>query len=149
MSDMGAYGRAAIDAARSCGRSENGCPKIAWADAVEKEFPRDKCKDSSREKSCPRGAFLGLCEKGFVVGIKRVPDSDRRPNVNADYAVDAVTLLWRDASLADSTPMELWREVLRSLPVEQPRPKTHNKQMHVVLSLWREQLIRCSGEEVA
>lgn len=36
--------------------------------AVEEVFPNSK---SSQEKSCPKNAFLGLCEEGLVKGITK------------------------------------------------------------------------------
>lgn len=125
---MGKHGESAVIAARNCKRTSSS-PRSAWTLAVAQIFPDS---ESCRKKSCPRGAFLGLCEAGFVVGVP--PGDYIGPNLNADYAIVALKLLRRDPSLA-TTASSLWRRVASSSLMK------HNQQMDVVLSLWHENLL--------
>jgi len=89
-----------------------------------KVFP---ASESQRKKSCPHGAFLGLCEEGLVVGIPR--GDFTRSKRNKAYAVRAVSMIRRDPSLADDT-RKLWRRVIGG------SRKVENNQMDVVVALW-------------
>jgi hypothetical protein len=87
--------------------------------------------ESSRSKSCPKNAFLGLCEAGVVKGI---PKGEYTKSVkNKNYALQAVEILKRDKSISYS-PSVLWKELNLG-------DKIHNSQMHVVLALWNNGLI--------
>ena len=101
-----------------------------------------------REKSCPRCAFLGLCEKGYVEGIG--PGRYSAREIKKKYAVDAVDLLRKDRRVArdielhaDDTKllatdiMNLWKKIV-------PVTKKHNQQMHVVVALWNKKLIKAT-----
>lgn len=86
--------------------------------------------ETSRKKSSPRGAFLGLCEEGLV---KDIPAG--RYNASKDnkaYAVDAAALLKQ--GLQRPTVTDLWRAVASPEQV-------HKSQMDVVLALWKNGLI--------
>ena len=122
---MGKYGEAAIRAREILLGSSRPDPGSAWKAAVEKIFPDSS---SSREKSCPRGAFLGLCSDGLVSGV---PSGEyTRSRDNRQYARDAVRLIRQKPSLAD-TPVQLWGRVMRG------EEKVENSQMDVVISLWQ------------
>ena len=84
-------------------------------------------------KSCPKGAYLGLCEKGLVVGVPAGAYSAGEDNKG--YAVDAIRLLLRDPTLTAAGPGVLWTRVMNG------REKTPNGQMSVVLALWSSGLI--------
>ncbi len=63
---MNRYGDVAIEATNI---AQTGvCPVEAWNTAAEKEF---KNNVASIKKSCPKNAFLGLAESGFVVGVPK------------------------------------------------------------------------------
>jgi hypothetical protein len=94
-----------------------------------KFFPHSK---SQRDKGCPRGAFLGLCEAGLVSGIK--PGNYTGSLKNKLYAVEAVSILQIQPELADD-PSGLWAEVLSGRWIKP------NGQMDVVLGLWTADLI--------
>ncbi|HEY5232000.1 MAG TPA: hypothetical protein VIK35_00500 [Verrucomicrobiae bacterium] len=130
---MNAYGKAALAAAQDCERNHRS-PTVAWSDAVKKEFPKSK---RSQEKCCPRGAFLGLCEAGLVRGVPR--GDYIGPTLNAQYAIAAVTQLWKEPSLANDA-LKLWRRVTPGL-------KTPNQQMNVVIALWEKCLLPHSKDE--
>lgn len=120
---MGKYGEAAIEAATLAAKS--GHPVEAWKLAAIHKFPDSK---SSRDKGCPRAAFLGLCEDGYVRGVR--PGSYTRSANNKRYAVDALLILKADPHLANSSVNQLWKRVM------QGTEKKHNYQMDIVLALW-------------
>lgn len=122
---MGKYGKAAILARDLLLKHSNLDPLEAWNWAVAKVFPDSL---SSREKSCPRGAFLGLCSEGLLHYIP--PGSYTKSKDNRRYAIQAVKALSLEASLADRAD-ELWEKVILG------ERKVQNSQMDVVISLWK------------
>ena len=88
-------------------------------------------KPDAQVKGCPKGTYLGLCEKGLVAGVPA--GAYDAGEDNKGYAIDAVRLLIRDPSLVDAGPKALWARVMNG------RDKRPNDQMEVVLALW------CSG----
>jgi len=129
---MGKYGTAAIEAVRLYSRGLVASPREAWEQATIKAFGLGT---PSQCKSCPRDAFLGLCEEGLVKGVE--PGDYTRSRKNKRYAVDAVAILEQHPSLS-SSPSGLWSAVLEG------ESKKHNSQMDVVTSLWNKGLIRRS-----
>ncbi|PKV51895.1 hypothetical protein ATE84_3995 [Aquimarina sp. MAR_2010_214] len=124
---MNKYGTAAINAAK---KSQN--PIESWKTATKKNF---NSKDS-QDKSCPKNAFLGLCEAGLIKNIKAGSYfKTSKPNVNKQYAITAVKILKRTPTISRK---ELWKQVKIELLIEK---KDHNSQMDVVLALWNEGLI--------
>jgi hypothetical protein len=131
---MGKYGQASLDAVRKLkvrnGQAQN--PPVAW-DKATSSFP-----STSQDKSCPKTAFLGLCEAGMV---KRVaPGTYTRSRKNKKYAVKAAYMLKASPSLVNLGEKGLWQKVMRSLG--EPVNKVQNQQMDVVLSLFQNGLIR-------
>ena len=125
---MGKYGTAAVMATKLY-EGLVSSPNDAWVKAVTKVFPSS---ESSQKKGCPRGAYLGLCENGFIRGV---PKGDYcRSKKNKEYALKAVELLKQDKSLL-SDEKRLWDIVMDG---EEKKP---NHQMDVVISLWNEGLI--------
>ena len=100
----------------------------AWSQATSKLFPSSA---SLRDKGCPKGAFLGLCNEGVVVGVE--PGDFAKPSKNGEYAIDAVKVLRKNKFLA-SQPDLLWKKVAGNT-------KTQNHQMDVVIGLWEAGLI--------
>ena len=131
MSKYGELARLAATGAR------NGtAPRQAWEEAAKTVFPS---QSASRDKSCPRDAFLGLAQDGLLVGV---PSGQyTRSELNRRYATRAVDLLRREPYLAN-TPSQLWRRVMFA---ERDRNKTHNNQMDVVTALWSNGDIRPSA----
>ncbi|WP_420042219.1 DUF6979 family protein [Anaeromyxobacter dehalogenans] len=132
---MGKYGNAALRATELVSNRTCRAPSDAWSIAIKELFPSSP---SSQKKACPKGAYLGLCEEGLILGVPR--GSYTRSDDNKRYAVDAVQLLRRepdlaDASARDSGATNLWLLVMRG------KRKTPNHQMDVVLSLWNHGLI--------
>jgi hypothetical protein len=81
---------------------------------------------TARRKSCPRGAFLGLCEEGLVKGIPAGQYTASKEN--KAYAVNAAALLAEEKQTWSASG--LWRAVANP-------EKTHDSQMDVVLALWK------------
>ena len=86
---------------------------------------------SSQEKSCPKGAFLGLCEQGLVKGIPR--GNYTKSVKNKEYALKAIEILKQNTQTTFS-PKDLWMKL-------EFTDKRHNSQMDVVLALWENDLI--------
>jgi hypothetical protein len=123
------YAHCAIEAVGLIASSKAASPRQAWEQSSSAVFGKGT---SSQQKGCPRDAFLGLCEAGFVQGV--APGKYCNSILNKQYAVSAVQLL-RKKPGAEVAPTELWGLVLRG------NTKVHNSQMDVVLGLWNSGLI--------
>jgi hypothetical protein len=123
------YGEAAVAAAQmvSLGRVKHA--PDAWDAAVKQIFPG---RLTSQRKSCPRSAFLGLCELGLVKGVPS--GSYTKSRLNKQYAIDAVKVL-RSRPMLVKEPNEIWRLVIG------PAEKIENAQMNVVIALWKHGLV--------
>ncbi len=130
---MHQYGEVAVRAAE-LGRGGSVNPPDAWDAATVAIFPTS---ESLQEKSCPRGAYLGLCEEGLVAGIPA--GTYTRSRDNKGYAIRAVELLAADPALAEAGPKALWTRVMDG------DNKVYNSQMDVVLALWKHSLITPNG----
>ena len=124
---MAGYGECALRAVDRI-RNRLESPEVAWKVAAVATFPNSR---SLQEKGCPRGAFLGLCEEGFLKGIRR--GKYTRSKDNKWYAIEAVQLLKSTPYLSEDAGA-LWRAV-------PGHPPNENGQIEVVLSLWRRNLI--------
>ncbi len=121
---MGKYGQVAIFATSLIQTQKASSPLDAWNLAVSKFFPNSK---SSQDKCCPKGAYLGLCEAGFINKVK--PGDYTRSKKNKYYAIKAVRIL-DQSKLVSYDDLSLWKLVLDG------ESKVLNGQMDVVLSLW-------------
>lgn len=102
-------------------------PKDAWINAVKKLFPNSK---SMQVKSCPKDAFLGLCEEGLIKGIKKGFYTNSK--LNKGYVINAIKILKNEPQIVKHK-MKLWSMVAGS--------KAYNQQMDVVIALWNAELI--------
>ena len=128
---MGKYGAVAVRAAVLVREGECASAGDAWIRAAREAFPG---KEPSQRKACPKGAFLGLCEDGLVVGV---PAGRYGAGAeNKSYAIAAVALLRKNPFAAVDGPRELWHRVMAG------REKKPNHQMDVVLALWARSLIK-------
>jgi hypothetical protein len=126
---MGKYGSAAVMAAKLYQEGSASSPNKAWELAVTNTFPSSK---SSQAKGCPRGAFLGLCESGAVLGI---PEGNySRSQKNKTYALKALALIKAEPGLSLDEQV-LWARVMEG------EVKVPNHQMDVVSSLWNAGLV--------
>jgi hypothetical protein len=130
---MRTYGDVAVRATELFRNTVRASPREAWDAAAGEAFPTSA---SRQRKACPRGAFLGLCEEGLVVGVPA--GSYARGRANKSYALQALRLLEREPALADVGPRALWRRVMNG------RHMAPNSQMEVVLELWARRLIATS-----
>lgn len=122
------YGEAALIAARRVSTGETN-PIAGWKTAMETLYPTSQ---TARKKSCPRGAFLGLCEEGLVMGIPAGQYAASKDD--KAYALQAVALLSEESR--KWSVGELWRTVTND------PEKAHNSQMDVVLALWKNGFVR-------
>ena len=108
-------------------KSENRLgPREAYEKAAQVEIPNS---ESSRKKGCPKSAFLGLCEDGFVTGVQ--PGNYKAGKKNKSYAVAAARLALSGRGHQEPDWDSIWSRV-------KPRPDfRHNHQMNVVGALWR------------
>lgn len=121
------YGEAALLAARQV-VSAAVTPVERWQSSMKKLYPTSP---AARDKSGPRGAFLGLCEAGLVKGI---PAGSHAKSQDSDaYAVRAVALLAEGTQRWNTSA--LWQAVTHG------DAKPHNSQMDIVLALWNNDLI--------
>jgi hypothetical protein len=128
---MRPYGNAAVRAVALIQRGECGTAPDGWKIAVKEQFPNS---ESSRAKSCPKSAFLGLCEDGFVNDVP--PGRYTQSVENKAYAVKAAALLRTESRLAAEGPSALWKRVIGRIT------KSHNHQMDVVLALHHAGLLK-------
>jgi hypothetical protein len=98
-----------------------------WETAVRQLYPE---KPYLQKKTAPRGAFLGLCDKGLVKGLPAGEGGGA--DKHAAYAVQAVELL---RAGTHRTVTALWSAVTEG------DESAHNAQMDVVLALWKNGLI--------
>lgn len=119
---MSKYGDVARKAVTKARKGIN--PLDAWKQSATELFPTQK---ASRNKGCPRCAFLGLAEDGLLQGVPSGNYTHSRDNKR--YAVGALELLRQKPELAGNIP-EIWRRVSGG-------NKKHNGQIDVVVALWR------------
>ena len=120
---MSNYGKLATIAATRARKGAN--PIAAWKLSAEEVFPNKK---ASREKGCPKCAFLGLAEEGLIRGVP--PGSYTSSKRNKQYALAALATLRENPNLAEDTE-KLWAIVIAG------EEKQHNEQMSVVAELWQ------------
>jgi hypothetical protein len=137
---MGKYGDAAVRAAELL-RSDRGSAEAAWREVADELFAD---APAARRKTCPREAFLGLCQAGLLAGVSASRCAISESGRNRLYATMAVRLLRADPSLARGSRVELWRRVVKEVGAD-PN-KVPNSQMDVVLALWAARLITPSAE---
>jgi hypothetical protein len=121
---MSKHGEAAVIAARRLSNGKDTDPVSAWRIATKIVFPSS---EPLQTKGCPKGAFLGLCNEGLILGLAAGDYS--KPTKNGAYAVQAIEILRQNRFIA-SQPDLLWKKVAGNT-------KTANHQMDVVVGLWQ------------
>ena len=124
------YGAVAVRAVELVRSSRVKNPKYAW-DQAASEIIKAK---SSKEKGCPKAAFLGLCEEGCVKHVASGKYSNSEENRR--YALKAVQILKNNPELSFQK-QKLWDEVMKL----EGKNIQHNGQMDVVVALWNKGLI--------
>jgi hypothetical protein len=92
--------------------------------------------ESMQKKPCPKAAFLGLCEDGYVKGVPKGVYT--RSTKSKSYAVDAVKLLISNPFLGRLNSDCLWREMAKVNVYLSKNPRLNGPQgeMIVVRTLW-------------
>lgn len=125
---MNKYKKVAIKAARIA--KDGSCPRAVWDKVAACKF---KDRTASIKKGCPKNAFLGLAEDGFIKGVPS--GSYTKSVLNKQYALKALALIKQDPSLENDLK-KLWTQSCGS------ESKRHNSQMDVVIALWSEGLLK-------
>ncbi len=126
---MSKYAQAAVDTVRRNQGKNSPDMRQEWDKTMVEYFPGKK---PSREKGCPRNAFLGLSEEGRIIGIPAGNYGVRKGNVNKRYAIDATRFLQAGGK---SEKNQLWAAVTDA-------KKTQYHQMEIVLALLREGMLK-------
>ena len=121
---MNQYGNAAVRATNCYLKGEAVSPRAAWESAI---FALTE-SHSSRKKSCPRDAYLGLCEAGLVKDIPARNYGAPPKNINGQYAVNAYHILKSKPNLG-TDKKALWA----AIPYR--TAKNQNGQLDVVLTM--------------
>lgn len=119
---MTIFGNVAVLAIKLMNDGKARSPVDAWEMSVDTLIT----SVSMRSKGCPKSAFLGLCEEGYIKNIK--PGHYTKSKKNKAYAIRALFLLKDNPKLAEN-PNLIWEMVTHS-------KIKHNGQIDVVLSLW-------------
>lgn len=124
---MSKYAQAAVQTVRRNQNKKTPDMRSEWEISMREMFPT---QEASRKKGCPKNAFLGLCEEGYVVGIPLGSYNVKAKNRNKNYAIDAAKLV--SNGLIDEKM--LW------IAVAGPR-KTSNSQVKIVLALFEAKML--------
>lgn len=124
---MNQYAVTALQAVDFYGKHEGYSIKEAWERTAIVIFGNTP----AAKKGCPKGAFLGLCEEGYVKGVPKGNYTNSKKN--KQYAIKAVQLLQLDPLLVYDKK-RLWKEVTHE-------QVSYNDQMDVVIVLWKNGLI--------
>jgi len=126
----GGYGEVAVKAVGLVVSRTVKNPKYAWEQTASEILTAR----TSKEKGCPKAAFLGLCEEGFVKGVPSGNYTSSKENKR--YALKAVQILKKTPALK-SDKYKLWEEVMKF----EGKDIQHANQMDVVIALWNKGLI--------
>ena len=124
------YGDVAVRAVDKIRSGTARSPGAARDEAAREIFPGRVLR---QKKGCPRGAFLGLCDEGLVLGV---PAGSYTSSIdNKAYALRAVDLIRSVPELAVQGRRALWNRV-------EAKARSHNSQMDVVLALHQNGLLK-------
>lgn len=126
---MGVYGEIA-QRAWKLATSEGIHPPDAWRKAVQERYSDPvECRNAMKH-TCPKGAFLGLCEQGVVKNV--VSGNYTRSLKSTAYVAVALELLRLDPSLAENKS---------KFKAQVFRDRKPNDEIEVLLALWTKGLI--------
>jgi hypothetical protein len=100
-------------------------PKALFPDENEAQ------RRNALKHTCPKGAFLGLCERGLV---RDIPPGEYTRSVSSSEIAFAALQQLR----ADPSPIDEKAKLSKRVYGE----RTPNDEVEVVLSLWKHELIR-------
>jgi hypothetical protein len=95
---MGKYGQAAVRAAKLVNSKKCDSPVETWNQATIEIFGEGTPR---QVKGCPKSAFIGLCDEGFVHGVRKGRYSTRSTSKNKEYAIKAVDLIKKEPQLVN------------------------------------------------
>lgn len=127
---MGVYGEIAVRA-WSLAAHEGMSPPTAWVAAVGERYPILHQRKNALQHTCPKCAFLGLCEDGLLRDI--APGKYTTSVKGKRYALATVEQLRANPSLLSDK---------RELKAQVYGKRTPNDEVDVVLSLWEQDLVR-------
>ena len=127
---MSKYAQAAVDIVKRCQNAQSPDLKSEWDKSMMEMYPN---QEPARTKSCPRNAFLGLCESGMVAGISKESYGVSEGNRNKRYAVKAAHLVLD----GQTDKKAIWESV-------REKAKTPNSQVDIVLAINLAGLLRHS-----
>ena len=127
---MRKYGDAAVIATNLYRTEKASSPVSAWEIATSQLFGAGS---PGQKKACPKGAYLGLAEEGYLIGV--LAGTYTRSQKNKAYAINAVRFL-HDNPAQPITAEQLWAIVIHH------SHKVYNHQMDVVLALRDAGLLR-------
>ncbi len=119
------YGKAAVKAVEF--RNDGERLQSAW----EKAISEYTTSELSRDKGCPRNAFLGLCEEGMIKGVD--PGDYGAGEKSKGFAIRAVQILREEPTLSLNMT-KLWKKVMENLGED--TSKSQASRMGVVTALW-------------
>ncbi|MEK3707104.1 hypothetical protein MKY87_23955 [Paenibacillus sp. FSL R7-0198] len=126
------YVQAAINAVDYVQNKKFVNPVEAWNFATGDLFGEGSW---GQRKGCPRTAFLGLCEDGYVRGIPQGRYNHKENSLNKRYAIDTVKLFHEDSSMVHVDSKKLWTVVTEGKVIKS------NYQVDIVKGLWGKGMI--------
>ncbi|RZB34236.1 MAG: hypothetical protein SRB1_00004 [Desulfobacteraceae bacterium Eth-SRB1] len=100
------YGQIAVDAANGFQQSVNAGLLQAWSNSLK--------INNTNDKDCPRVAFLGLCEDGFVAGVPKGNYIQKSSvSVIKQKAIDIRNIIMNNnpPSIPTRTKTLIWKQV--------------------------------------
>jgi len=125
---MTKYAQAAIETVRKNQGKASPDMRLEWEKTMMEFFPT---QEASRKKGCPKNAFLGLCEDGYIIDIPKGDYGVKKGSLNKGYATKAANLALKGLT----NEKELWAIVASA-------DKRPNSQMSIVLALLNANMLR-------
>lgn len=129
---MNKYNQAAIKAVELMHKDLYHSPIEAWEIATAEVFGEGTW---GAKKGCPKNAFLGLCEEGYIKGISSGVYNLRKDSKNKRYVVKAASIIKEQPDLLNNKK-ELWNLVTEGNRI------SHNYQLDVLEALWKREYIQ-------
>lgn len=126
------YRQAAINAVQFIKDKKYISPVEAWFFATGELFGEGSW---GQKKGCPRTAFLGLCEEGYIKGIPQGRYNTKENSLNKKYAITTADLFRKEPGLVNEDSKILWSIVTGGKKIKS------NYQVDIVKVLWENNLI--------
>lgn len=109
--------------------------KLAWNITIVKHTNSKE----TQIKNCPKNIFLDLCYDGYLKNIS--PNKHFALSKNIKYAKESIEKL-NMGKVNYTNPLELWKNLKSTHDISTNVTISYNQQMHVVMALWNDKLIR-------